>query len=113
MTAEVEPTTTDRDAIALARRDVSVMRSRLIRVWLGGAIRAVLLTVLAFVFAGVRAGELVAAVSIGGWLLSILSITGTVHRFLCPRCKAPFFARGFFRNPLASACVHCGLRLHD
>jgi hypothetical protein len=111
MTAESPRPSANPDAIALARRDVSVMRARLIRVWLGGAVRAVLVSGLAFALAGPRAGGLVVAVTVGAWIVSIVFLTTTVHRFLCPQCGAPFFARGFFRNPFASTCAHCGLRL--
>jgi amino acid transporter len=43
------------------------------------------------------------------WMMAF-GISGVyVQLWRCPRCTRHFFCKWWYRNPLASKCVHCGL----
>lgn len=44
-----------------------------------------------------------------GWMVFFLVAGFRCQSFRCPRCSKWFFAKWWYRNPLARRCVHCGL----
>src|SRR5438128_2485026 len=43
------------------------------------------------------------------WMISFVVVSVRLQSFKCPRCKRWFFAKWWYRNPLARKCVHCKL----
>ena len=44
------------------------------------------------------------------WMLAFFIAAMRASFFRCPRCHGTFLMTWYFANPLASRCLHCGLR---